>query len=191
MPILDCRPYIKTLLRKANALTLSGNLTTTATEEMPNPFDYTMLYFRLGENLARLYMDALNRLRWELHPQHAAELHPQHAAEPEVIKGFWALFTQVTSDMATFSDKSILNRRLEEFGAEFKRPLEDFDVAYAIKFMDIGIDRISIGSVTFVGPNDQSESNWATGTTWWPKDDPSHPGLISAVYTRVSASDSD
>ena len=54
MPILKCRPAIKKLPREAMTLSLSGNLTITSTQELPNPFDYTMLYFRLGEDLARL-----------------------------------------------------------------------------------------------------------------------------------------
>jgi hypothetical protein len=126
-------------------------------------------------------MDALNRLRWELHPQ--------HAEDAEVIEGFWALFTQVTSNAATFSDKSTLNRLLEDFGTKLKRPLSDYEVAYAIEFMDIGTNPVSIGSVTFVGPANQSESNWATDTTWSLKDDPPHAGLISAAYTCVAAAD--
>ena len=126
-------------------------------------------------------MDALNRLRWELHPQ--------HAEDAEVIEGFWALFTQVVSDVPTFSDQSTLNRRLEDLGTELKRPLSDFEVAYAIEFMNIGTKHVSIGPVTFVGPHDQAESNWAKYTDLWPKD-PSRAGLVSAAYTHVAAANS-
>ena len=155
----------------------SGDLTITSAEELPNPFDYTMLHFRLGEKLARLYMDALNRLRWELHPQHAED----HA----VIEGFWALFTQIVSDAASFSSRSNLSRRLEEFGRELKPPLRDYEVAYAVEFMDVGNDSFSIGPVTFVGPTENSAPNWATGTDWWDVGS-SHKGLISAAYIRTA-----
>lgn len=180
MPILNCRPFIKNLLREALGLSSAGKLTIGSTEGMPNPFDYTALYYRLGEKLARLYMDALNRLRWELHPQ--------HAEDATVIEGLWALFTQVASDVAQFSGKSTLNQRLDDFGRQLKLPLSDFEVAYAIEFMDIGTNPFSIGPVTFVGPHDKTGSNWATDTTWWPRG-PSHSGLISAAYTRVAGAD--
>jgi hypothetical protein len=155
---------------------LSGNLRIAPTEKLPNRLDYTGLYYRIGKDLARLYMDALNRLRWELHPQ--------HAEDAEVIEGFWALFTQVTSNAAAFWDKSNLNKALEDFATKLKRPLSDFEVGYAIESMNIGPDPIPIGSVTFVGPANQSESNWARNTTWFQKSSPT-----SAAYSRVAAAD--
>ena len=149
------------------------------TEELPYPLDYTTLYYRLGENLAGLYLDALNQLRWELHPQ--------HTEDAAVVEGFWALFTQIVSNAETFSSRSNLNKRLEEFGQNLKLPLSEYEVAYAIEFMDIGSDSISIGPVTFVEPTKTPAVNWATETDWWDVGS-SHKGLISAAYIRTSGS---
>ena len=149
------------------------------TEELPYPLDYTTLYYRLGENLAGLYLDALNQLRWELHPQ--------HTEDAAVVEGFWALFTQIVSNAETFSSRSNLNKRLEEFGQNLKLPLSEYEVAYAIEFMDIGSDSISIGPVTFAEPTKTPAVNWATETDRWDVGS-SHKGLISAAYIRTSGS---
>ena len=150
------------------------------TEELPYPFDYTTMYYRLGENLAGLYLDALNQLRWELHPQ--------YSEDAVVIERLWALFTQILSDGVTFANRSNLNKRLEEFGRNLKSPLSEYEVAYAIEFMDIGSDSISIGPVMFVEPTKTPSVEWATETDWWDVGS-SDKGLISAACIRTAGTD--
>lgn len=180
MPILDCRPAIRKVLREAVRRSRSGDLTIGTAQDLLNPFDYTTLPYRLGEYLARLYLEALNILRWELHPQHAEDI--------AVVEGFWGLFTDVLSDSAKFTNRTNLDKRIEEFGRELKRPLSDYDVAYAIEFMDVGRDSLSIGSIKFVGPHDKTQSNWAKDSSWWPKDK-SRTDSISIAYISTAGAD--
>lgn len=147
-------------------------------------FDYTILSFWLGNELAANLLSTLNEVRLELAPKHARDM--------EVAIAVWdELFCMVAGDPRRFIEEpDALSALIDEFGERWKAPLSDFEVVYSIDYLAIGPEPIILNGVKFFEPTDDALANLAiVGVVKeefasWSKE----AGTLTLAITRVEAS---
>ena len=113
-------------------------------------FDVGILSSCLGRELAGELLSALNEMR--------LELVPWHANDGEIITAFWDdLVCEVVTRPEMYpEDSSALEGLVDQFGSRWKTPLFEFEVTYAVDYLAVGPEPITLRGVEFFSPTDES-----------------------------------
>lgn len=149
-------------------------------------FDFTMLSFWLGNELAEELLTVLDGVRLELAPKHARDM--------DIAMAVWnELFCTVAGDPRMYIDEpGALSALIDQFGERWKTPLSKFEVVYSIDYLAIGPEPIILNGVRFFEPTDDALTNLAIvgavkdEVAKWPKE----PGTLTLAVTRVEAASS-
>lgn len=143
-------------------------------------FDPTLFAHWLGKELTNEYFSSLNRVR--------LELVPQHADDTSLVNALWdELVCEVAANPEKYlEDPEMLEFLVDEFGDRWKKPLTEFEVVFAIDWLAIGQEPISLLDVEFFAPSDEALETRAipkSEVAKWSKG----KGTLTLAATRVEA----
>ena len=144
-------------------------------------YDFTLLAHWLGKKLANEILSSLNAVR--------LELVPRHAEDTWLINAFWdELVCEVSAKPEAYLKKSqALADLVNQFGERWKPSLSEFHIVYAIEYLAIGQEPITLLGVEFFAPTDKAllERNIPkTEVARWNK----REGILSLAAVSVMAS---
>ena len=113
-------------------------------------FSFTRLSSRLGKELAVEFLSSLDEIR--------LELVPRHAEDDSLLIAFWdELACEVTANPHMYLEKpQALAYLVDQFGDNWKKPLSEFEVIYAIDYLDVGHEPTTLDGVEFFAPTDET-----------------------------------
>ena len=146
-------------------------------------FDFTLLSFWLGPELAAELLSVLHEVR--------QELVPQHAEDREVLNAFWdELVCEVAENPQMFLEgPQVLDDLVNKFGDCWKKPLAEFQVTYGIDYLALGQEPITLLGVEFFAPTDEALSQRDISKdeiTRWSDEE----GTLTLAVVRVEAASS-
>ena len=154
------------------------------TLEKGNPqFDFTLLSFWLGPELAAELLSVLNEVR--------QELVPQHAEDRDVLNAYWdeLVCEVVANPNIHLEGPNGLDDLINKFGDSWKKPLFEFEVIYGIDDLAIGAEPIALFGVEFFAPTDEALSQRDISKASkdevmrWSKEE----GVLTLAVVRVEA----
>ena len=145
--------------------------------------DPTRLSMWLGKELAAELLSVLNLIRLELVPKHSDDI--------ALINAFWdELICEVAAyPQMYFERPDSVAGLVDQFGDRWKKPLSEFEVIYAINFLAIGQEPISVLEVEFLPPTAEVMAQRAIPRVedWVWSNEESH---LTMAFARVEAADS-
>ena len=113
-------------------------------------FDFTLISFWLGEELAAEFWSALNEI--------GLELVPRHAKDTDLLNSFWdELICEVSANPKLYLEQpEVLDDLVDRFDDRWKKPLSQFEVTYSIDYLAVGQVPITLLGVEFFAPTDDA-----------------------------------